>query len=697
MSNLNEKTFSPLTEEEIKSSADIIKFKSADPIESEDPAGNGFKPILPPPDGASAPDLVHSKFGMAIHRWKYINSLGCVEGYVCLYGYPDEDGIYQKSYLPLRYGIKNGIEDWHIVGWKDGRPLYNGHLIQSRPGDPILVVEGEKAADKAAELFPEYVVVTSMGGASSAHCTDWIHVKNRHVVIWPDKDDAGLHYSNQVADLAIQAGASSVKIVDVPDKFPVSWDLADELPDGFDINCINDLLISAKEAMPTTLDRWMDYLNRRLAVVMRGSSCRILNEGMNPYSGDLQFGFSSEKDILLRYRHIKFEVGEYANGKPKRVSVAKIWLDHPDRRQFEGVVFSPDKEIPGYFNLWRGFAFEPVEGECELYLAHLKHVVCSGKDTLYSWLLGWMADLVQNPANRPGTAIVLRGKQGTGKTLAFSLFGSLFGTHFGTISQGRHLIGNFNSHLDAKILVLAEEAFWAGDKQAEGVLKDLVTGDTINIEQKGVDVQQSRNLIRLMITSNHEWIVPAGMEERRFAVFDVSDDHMQDKPYFKAIVNEMDNGGREALLYHLMHHDYSADELRTIPQTDALWDQKYRSLDAAGKFWFEVLSNGTLTDDDDSWPEFIRISQFMRLYYDAATKAGQKHKGWETEVGIRMRQLCPDMQRKRKVLPILDKDGKSCLPKVQQNVYIFPDLITCRELFDEATSSENPWPEFDEE
>ena len=40
----------------------------------------------------------------------------------------------------------------------------------------------------------------------------------------------------------------------------------------------------------------------------------------------------------------------------------------------------------------------------------------------------------------------------------------------------------------------------------------------------------------------------AGLEERRFNVLDVSDAKMQDHEYFKAIVDQMHNGGIEAML-----------------------------------------------------------------------------------------------------------------------------------------------------
>ena len=52
------------------------------------------------------------------------------------------------------------------------RPLYGLDRLAARPDAPVIVCEGEKAADAAERLFPEYVAVTSPNGAGSPHCAD---------------------------------------------------------------------------------------------------------------------------------------------------------------------------------------------------------------------------------------------------------------------------------------------------------------------------------------------------------------------------------------------------------------------------------------------------------------------------------------------------------------------------------------------
>ena len=168
----------------------------------------------------------------------------------------------------------------------------------------------------------------------------------------------------------------------------------------------------------------------------------------------------------------------------------------------------PGKKFPGTSTSTRVFAVESKKGDCSRFLEHVRNNICKGDEEISDYLFAWMADCVQNRSRRPGIAVVLRGRLGTGKGVLCSQFGALFGPHFIHVSQPSHLTGNFNSHLKDKLVVYADEAFWAGDKKAEGVLKAMITEDTIQIEMKGKDVLTFRNHIRLLISSNHEWVVP---------------------------------------------------------------------------------------------------------------------------------------------------------------------------------------------
>jgi phage/plasmid-associated DNA primase len=294
-----------------------------------------------------------------------------------------------------------------------------------------------------------------------------------------------------------------------------------------------------------------------------------------------------------------------------------------------------------------------------------------------------MAQLVQEPGgDRPGTSLVLRGKQGTGKGCFATQFGRIFGTHFLHITNQKQLTGRFNSHLKDALLVFCDEGIWAGDKSAEGVLKGMITEDLIMVEPKGKDPFAVKNHIRLIVASNNNWVIPAGLEERRFFVLDVDDKYMQNKDYFKALFEQMDNGGREAMLKDLLEYELMGFDLRTFPRTKALTDQILNSMNSVGKFWFDRLKDGSLGTIEDGWSGKVESEALYNHYLDFAGKIGDRYKVSESQFGKEIRDLCPEVVRKR-----MKRDMS------QEKVYhlLFPSLEECRKLLESKVKNEIDW------
>jgi hypothetical protein len=350
--------------------------------------------------------------------------------------------------------------------------------------------------------------------------------------------------------------------------YALKWDATDE----FD----------AVECDPAT-DPVVARLNKKHALVIVGDKTAILKESSD---GEIKLLTHSAFDNWFRNQHVR-------RGS-KTIPVAKHWLSHPQRRQYEGLVFAPGRDVPRCYNLWRGFAVKPRPGDCSKFLTHTRENVCRGDPVLYDFVIGWFAHIVQHPGEKTGTALVLRGKQGVGKTKVGEVIGALLGDHYVSVADPRFITGRFNSHLTSCLLLHADEGFWAGDHAAESKLKDLITGNDHLIEYKGKEPIKVRNYTRLLVTGNPDWLVPAGYEERRFAVLDVGEEHMQDIPYFKAIDAEMDSGGREGLLDYLLRFDLTKVNLRVIPKTSALLEQKMASFAGEQSWWYEMLSNGVL-------------------------------------------------------------------------------------------------------
>jgi len=330
-------------------------------------------------------------------------------------------------------------------------------------------------------------------------------------------------------------------------------------------------------------------MNKVYAVISVGNEVKILKESLTDDSGDGMSLLSRQSFALIESNKPTVTVGK------SNVKRNFYWLEHPDRREFDGLMFHPKDNREGYYNLYRGFAIEPVKGDCELLLSFVKSVICNNDENNYLYLLSWMAHLVQKPEEKIGVAVIIRGLKGTGKGKFLQQFGSLFGSHFMEVANGEHIVGKFNAHLSHLLLLGADEAYWNGDKKAEGVLKNLVTEPKIIIERKGIDSVSMESFLRIVLTTNNDYVVPASGDERRWFVLDIADTYKGDYAYFKAIDDHMNSGGREALLYYLMHYRIPNEiELRQAPRTKGLDEQKVHSLSGMGQWWIDCLLEGQL-------------------------------------------------------------------------------------------------------
>jgi hypothetical protein len=370
--------------------------------------------------------------------------------------------------------------------------------------------------------------------------------------------------------------------------------------------------------------------------------------------------------------------------------ISKFWMEHRRRRSYpNGVVFAPGRSVEGAFNLWAGFSVVPdPRASCDLFTAHLRNIVCGGNDEAYEWLIRWLAHMVQRPWEKPGTAVVLKGVKGSGKDTVGEYFGKLFPRHHTKVGNADHVYGRFNAHLSHTLLLHVEEGFWAGDHKAESQLKHLITSPQILIEPKGVNAFQVTNCLRVFISSNEEWVVPASFEERRFFVLNVSPAVAQDESYFSALYHERDHGGLAALLHHLQNLDLDGFNVRKPPMTEGLRDQKLQSLRNVERWWYEVLSEGELAsnefyDAEQLWSRStIRVARETLRHGYREWMQRHRYSGDEIDPSAFARRL-------RKLADLEDVRPTQSGSRVR--VYELPPLSQCRASFEAAIGLAIDW------
>ena len=153
------------------------------------PAGkrDDYRPVIPVPPDAPNPD------------WRALRPPEAISDPVTTWVYRKEDE--SIAFHVGRWEAANGDKVIRPVTW-DGtrwrlkampapRPLYGLPDIRKSIEEPIVVVEGEKCADTARDVFRYRVFTTWAGGCEAWKGTDWQPLAGREALLVADADDPG--------------------------------------------------------------------------------------------------------------------------------------------------------------------------------------------------------------------------------------------------------------------------------------------------------------------------------------------------------------------------------------------------------------------------------------------------------------------------------------------------------------------------
>jgi hypothetical protein len=375
----------------------------------------------------------------------------------------------------------------------------------------------------------------------------------------------------------------------------------------------------------------LNEMNKRHAVITNlGGKCVVMEWVPSELNAEWEEpSYQSFTAFRERYANRYVEIITDVTGKLQKVGAEPLagwWLCQPGRRQYEGLGLEPNgpKVLGSHrLNLWRGLGVVAKEGDWSGLRKHLGVVLANEEKRSEEYILKWTAWKFQNPGETPEVAIAFKGKKGVGKGVWMYALLKVFGPHGLQIYNREHLTGKHNKHLQNRLLLCADEAVWAGDKEAERVLKGMVTEKTLTIEPKGVDAFPWRNRLGIVMSTNDKWVVPASWDERRYAVFEVNPIYMQQREYFQPLFAEIDGDGAAAMLYDLLRIDLDGWHPRyDIPQTEALIDQKVQSLDGLEQWWLAKLSTGETPTPSPKNPRWVLSKHLYReaVGHNARTK-----------------------------------------------------------------------------
>lgn len=488
------------------------------------------KGILPVPLDAPHPDL---KIGNSfpgnegyklVHIYDYRNEADELLYHILRYEQPASEPSLKASKKVVPFSFNHDEKRWRMKGAdREVSTLYGLQDLAKFPDKPVLLVEGEKTADAAAQHFPDWVVATWPGGSNAIAKVNTRPLNGRDIVLWPDNDEPGRKtvaaWQLRLAD----AGALSFKAVDPSEIGVDTWDLADVAPDGVDIA---RLLASAE---PIDLIELRQFNRLDISELVK----RLIYVGKLTILVDELTGRRFElKDIDNLFRH--------TDPSPSKTILANLQL-----RKVVDVAFRPKGPRPIVdlgegmtgFNTWIPTKVQPINGNPYRFVHWIRRL-CDTKEEA-RLLLFWLAHLIQYPNRKIKFAVVLVGKQGTGKSLLGRTMAKLIGpTNFGTVTTS-HLKGDFNPYMDSRVLNVFEEAMDFERLSIGNKLKDLITEPTVTINDKYLRAFELENYVHFLFLTNHANALMLTADDRRYLVIHC-ERRRPSAEYFKSLIPWID-------------------------------------------------------------------------------------------------------------------------------------------------------------
>jgi hypothetical protein len=241
-------------------------------------------------------------------------------------------------------------------------------------------------------------------------------------------------------------------------------------------------------ANETPEERAVREMNDKHAVISNlGGKCVIMEWVPSAISeGQKELSYQSFQAFRERYAN-QYVVMPNGRGRWETEPFAPIWLAHPHRRQYEGLDLVPNGPpiLPnGYLNLWKGWGVEPRKGSWRLMQRHIAEVLANGNQVFEDFIKRSTAWKFQNAGLPPEVVLALLGGKGAGKGAWGYIQMLIYGPHALQIFSTDHLTGKHNQHLQNKLFLFLDEALWAGNTQADRMLKGLTTEKWMLIEPK---------------------------------------------------------------------------------------------------------------------------------------------------------------------------------------------------------------------
>ena len=295
---------------------------------------------------------------------------------------------------------------------------------------------------------------------------------------------------------------------------------------------------------------------------------------------------------------------------------------------------------PTDFNLWTGFGAKRTDvkpDSLELIKQFFMETWAAGNQDYYNYLISWFAGLFTNVRGINMVALAMIALPGTGKGFFLSFMRNLVrAVNMAELTGVAAVVQKHNTAIRNKRLVVINEMSSTKDefKSNFDKIKSLITDPRISIEPKCVDGYQIDNISNFLLFSNHRDSIILEERDRRYAVFEMSDVHINDTAYFDALETKTFNQETYDAFYTYLL-DFPAVSVRSIPDTDLRREMINLSKPTPLKFLDAVLRERGEEEEDlfDGEGSEVSATLFYTKYQNWCQQNGERNVYTSTKFG----------------------------------------------------------------
>lgn len=268
--------------------------------------------------------------------------------------------------------------------------------------------------------------------------------------------------------------------------------------------------------------------------------------------------------------------------KEEQVNTFDLWLNSGYRREAWDVTYSPGgpRLVPDetgttlQYNTYQApdvhVSPNLKDSTPTLFTRHLEYLFPNGGD---SWMLNWMAQIVQDPGTRYRTSpLSISLFEGTGRGWLTELLVRLVGaSNFATVQDIGELVrpGAKTGYLDGTVLLVINEVY-IGTRERFSLLnqlKTLFSDDYQSIDIKyGAQKYNQRIYTRVFLQSNHVNGLVIDKDDSRIQPF-INRERPQPREYYDTLYASLKDPGFIDHVYTWLTH-YPVDTTRLMHSTD---------------------------------------------------------------------------------------------------------------------------------